>query len=155
MLKMLVHYGLDINTKSGALTLCNAPLHDAVNKGNLNMVDTILELEADINTQNDLGLTPLAIATLRGCEKIALYLLEKSADPEIQDKEGKTPYIHAKENGNKTLLPHLPERKWSLSDDPKWIALIEAKKKQKEEGGAKKGKKGKGKKGGKKGKKKK
>eukprot|EP01083_Nonionella_stella_P094965 266552_1 len=127
MLRMLIHYGMDINTKSGILTLSNTPLHVAVSKDNLNMVDTILELNGDINCQNDLGLAPLAIATLKGHIKVALYLLQKEADPTIKDKEGKTPYIHAKENGIVELLKHLPEAQWSLDDDPQWIALIEAK----------------------------
>lgn len=149
MLRMLIDYGMDINIKSSELTLCNTALMDAVRKGSLNMVDTILELNGEINGQNNLGLTPLAIASLNGHTKIALYLLSKEADPTIEDNEGKTPYIHAKENGNLQLLKHLPEKKWSLKDDPKWNALIEAKLKEKEEGGgAKKG--GKGKKGGKK-----
>merc|ERR1719347_1645044 len=46
MIKMLVGYGMNINAKSGELTLCNCPLHDAAGKGELTMVDTILELEA-------------------------------------------------------------------------------------------------------------
>eukprot|EP00483_Globobulimina_turgida_P010270 UN10289 len=143
MLKMLVHYGMDINSKSGELTLSNTPLHLAVNKGNLNMIDTILDVDGDINSQNDLGLTSLAIATLKGDLKIVLYLLQKKADPTIQDKEGKTPYIHAKENGIVQLLSHLPEQEWSLNDDPKWIALIQAKLKQKQDGETKKSAKGK------------
>ena len=112
------------------------------------MVDTILELNGDINIQNNLGLTPLALATLKGHSKIALYLLSKEADPTIEDNQGKTAYIHAKENGNYELLKHLPEKNWSLEDDPKWKALIEAKLKEKAESdgaskkGDKKGKKG-------------
>mmetsp|Transcript_19549 Transcript_19549/g.17313 ORF Transcript_19549/g.17313 Transcript_19549/m.17313 type:complete len:208 (+) Transcript_19549:155-778(+) len=156
MFRMLIDYGMDINSKSSELTLANTCLHEAVNKNNLNMVDTILELKGDVNICNNLGLTPLALATLKGHSKIALYLLSKEADPTIEDKEGKTAYIHAKENGNYELLQHLPEKQWSLEDDPKWKALIEAKIKAiaNGEGGSKKGNK-KGKKGKKKGKKKK
>eukprot|EP00483_Globobulimina_turgida_P013688 UN13714 len=153
MLKMLVHYGMDINSKSGELTLSNTPLHLAVTKGNLNMVATILGLNGDINSQNDLGLTALAIATLKGHIQIALHLLQKEAEPTIPDSEGKTAYIHTKENGIVELLSHLPEQHWSLNDDPKWLALIEAKLKQKQDGETKKAAKGKKK--GKKGKKKK
>ena len=148
---MLVGYGMDINSKSGALTLCNCPLHDAVGKGELTMVDVILELNGDIDAQNSLGLTPLAISTLKGHTKIALYLLQKGADPNIEDHEGKTAYIHAKENGNNELLQCLPIKKWSLNDDPKYQKLVEAKLKAKADGGAS----GKPKKGGKKGGKKK
>eukprot|EP00484_Ammonia_sp_Unknown_P026321 CAMPEP_0197024680 /NCGR_PEP_ID=MMETSP1384-20130603/5187_1 /TAXON_ID=29189 /ORGANISM="Ammonia sp." /LENGTH=209 /DNA_ID=CAMNT_0042453101 /DNA_START=8 /DNA_END=637 /DNA_ORIENTATION=+ len=144
MMKMLVDYGLDINTKSSELTLCNTPLHDAVNKGDLKMVTAITaELEGDINCQNSLGLTPLAIAALKGHTQIATYLLTQNADASIEDHQGKTAYTHAKENGHLELLKHLPEKKWSLDNDPKWKALVEAKLKQNEEAETKKTSKGK------------
>mmetsp|Transcript_28935 Transcript_28935/g.47384 ORF Transcript_28935/g.47384 Transcript_28935/m.47384 type:complete len:211 (-) Transcript_28935:125-757(-) len=139
MMRLLTEYGLEINVRSNELTLCNTPLHDAVNKNNRQMVDVILELNADINAQNNLGLTPLALAALKGHTEIALFLLSKNSDPDIEDYEGKTPYIHAKENNVHSLLDHLPEKKWCLDSDPKWKALVEAKLKEKENGDTKKG----------------
>lgn len=156
MFRMLIDYGMNINCKSSEITLENSCLHEAVNKNNINMVDCILELNGDINIVNNLGLTPLALATLKGHSKIALYLLSKNADPTIEDNQGKTPYIHAKENGNYKLLQHLPEKQWSLDNDPKWKALIHSKINTKnDDNKVKKSKKGKKGKKSKKGKKKK
>merc|ERR1740123_762428 len=147
MIKMLIQYGCDINAHSDKLTLSNTPLHAAVNGGNLKMVNAILACNANINVKNDLGLTPLALATLNGQTQIALHLLDKGSDPLIADNEGKTAYIHAKELMNDELLIHLPQQNWSLDDDPTWKQMWAAKLKQKADVGSgakkKKGKKSK------------
>lgn len=151
-LQMLANYGIDINSKSTVIRLENTALHDAVYKRQLLMVDTIVNLDADIDAKNALGMTPLSMACLHNSNEIAKYLLKKSADPNIADQEGKTAYIHAKENSNQEMMKCLPVKKWSLDDDPQWQILIQNQLKQNAEQASKgkkstgKGKKGKGKK---------
>ena len=67
-------------------------LHYAVRQGNRAAVETLLEAGADINeaTAGD-HTSPLLIATINGHFDLALFLLERGADPNLASAAGVTP----------------------------------------------------------------
>ncbi|XP_055481492.1 ankyrin repeat domain-containing protein 34B [Psammomys obesus] len=75
----------------------------AVHQSRLRLTRLLLEGGAYINESNDRGETPLMIACKTkhvgqqsvGRAKMVKYLLENSADPNIQDKSGKSALMHA------------------------------------------------------------
>lgn len=75
----------------------NTPLHYAPFAENiLTSEEWLAEVGVDaINAQNNLGDTPLHMAAARGDLEFALLLLERGADPNIQNKRGETALHHA------------------------------------------------------------
>ena len=147
---MLVNAGLDINLQSTQDRLHNTALHDAVQMGSIRAANQLIQLKCDVNMQNDLGLTPIAIATLKGDESMVNILLKcEDINVNISDNNGKTCYNHAKENGFHQLMSLFPETEWNLSNDPQWQSLIEQTIQEQQQANEKKSK---GKKGDKKGK---
>ncbi len=82
----------------------------------LEAVKMCLELGADVNAANSMGLTAAIGAINRGSNDILMYLVEHGARLDIKDKEGRTPKDWA-EGVFLATVP--PERK------PETIALLE------------------------------
>ncbi|ETO09291.1 ankyrin-repeat-containing protein [Reticulomyxa filosa] len=130
--QMLIQYGANVDAKGPSCRMGNTPLHEAVNKGNIKVlnfccllfVELLIAAKADLNIKNALGLTPLALACLNGDLSIVKILLHSNADVNIQDNDGKTAYLHAKENMHKQIMDLLPVQKWTLNDDPSWKMLV-------------------------------
>ena len=74
----------------------NTALHYAAREGHHDVVKTLLEGGADIDevTGGDLS-SPLLMATLNGHFDLAMWLLEQSADPNLQSDPGATPLYAA------------------------------------------------------------
>ncbi len=74
----------------------NAALHYAAREGHRGVVETLLEGGADIDqvTGGDQG-SPLLIATLNGHFDLAMWLLERGADPNLRSDPGATPLYAA------------------------------------------------------------
>lgn len=70
----------------------------AVKKGNLQMVQTLLQYKANPNAKNAAGLTPLMIAAFDNREMMVTLLLKSGADPKVKDVDGKTALHLAIEN---------------------------------------------------------
>ena len=98
----------------------------------------LLKCKANCDGCNSLGLTPLMIASIEGHTDIIELLLEYNAEPTLIDEEGKTAYIHAKENAQFKAMELLPENTWNLEKDPKWQKLVAETVALKEEQNAKK-----------------
>ncbi|XP_046383814.1 ankyrin-3-like [Ischnura elegans] len=71
------------------------PIHAAVMFGNVNVIDTLLEYNADVNSVCNCGLTPLHIAVERGSEEIVMMLLKSCLVIDSKDKNGMTALHHA------------------------------------------------------------
>lgn len=75
-------------------SLC-APLHKAVHARMGNIVEALLEGDADYELQHHMGRTPLHLATMVQSEGIVEALLNTGANPNIEDLAGKTPLHYA------------------------------------------------------------
>ena len=67
-------------------------MHRAVDNGNPEAVQFLLDRGADPNLQNKKGQTPLHYAAYNNNPKIAKFLIEHDADVNIPNKNGLTPY---------------------------------------------------------------
>jgi len=66
----------------------DSALHHATRNGDLETVKSLIESGADLNAQNDQGLTPLHLTALNGRTDLAAVLLENGA--EINSRESYT-----------------------------------------------------------------
>ena len=69
----------------------NQAIHDAVVRGNLEAVESLLKLGSNINQTNQNGNTPLHIALRNGQENVIEYLINHGADVEKATPDGQTP----------------------------------------------------------------
>ena len=81
----------------------------AVNKGHINVVNTILNFRVNINEANDDGYTSLMLATNNGFLKIVKILIEKGANLNSKDKSGYTALILASNKGHTDIIRILLE----------------------------------------------
>ena len=79
------------------------PLHLA-GIGDFNSMKSLLESGYSINEQDAFGATPLLIATVAGREDMVDYLLEHSADPTIEAKDGYSILHRPAFSGKKSLV---------------------------------------------------
>ncbi|PPC88573.1 MAG: hypothetical protein CTY37_00765 [Methylotenera sp.] len=79
----------------------------AVQKGNLQMAQTLLQYKASPNAKNAGGLTPLMIAAYGNQDMLISLLLKAGADASLKDDQGKTAVELAKENDASKALAQL------------------------------------------------
>jgi uncharacterized protein len=65
-----------------------SPLHYAALHGNLDEVKTFITNGADINMQDDSGMTPLQFAVQEKCQSVIVFLLSLNANPNLLDVHG-------------------------------------------------------------------
>ncbi|RNA30640.1 hypothetical protein BpHYR1_011483 [Brachionus plicatilis] len=104
----------------------NTPLHAAVNKGNLKLVQTLLEsmeqeestkvdgkksVKLNVNKQNSkcMNVTCLHLAVWSDLNEIAIKLVQSGADPFLKMNGQSTAFDLAKENSNQVLCDLLLE----------------------------------------------
>ena len=83
----------------------NTPLHWAAYKGNLQMVQLLVEQGADLNATTVEGYTPLRDAIYKNHHQVFNYLLEQGANPKLRDRRGATLLHWAAAAGAITNLP--------------------------------------------------
>ena len=76
---------------------------DAVKGGNIAAVKQHISTGTDVNVKNELGMTPLFLATGMGHKEIAELLISKGADLNVKDKNGGTPLHIASSRGQKEI----------------------------------------------------
>jgi len=97
--KLLIEKGADpneVNVYDGYIG--RSLLHYAAEKGDLDMINFLLEKNADINLQDEMGYTPLMIADEHDKKEAIEFLLEKGANRQVEDNEGKNVIIFAIED---------------------------------------------------------
>lgn len=85
-------------------------LHYLVIENQLEAVRFLVKYRADINTQDDFKVTPLAHAAQCGYEKMVEYLLSQGADVNLADENEDTPIHHAISGNNPQIVLMLIKR---------------------------------------------
>ncbi|GAB2265049.1 hypothetical protein Dimus_000116 [Dionaea muscipula] len=80
--------GVSVNAKDSE---GRTPLHWAVDRGNLNVVELLISKNADVNMKDSEGQTPLHYATVCDRENIAEFLVKHKADATMKDNDGCSP----------------------------------------------------------------
>jgi ankyrin len=89
-----------------------SPLHSAAEFGDLEVVQILVELKADINAPSQAGQTPLHVASYvdeANGAKVVRFLLEHGADATARSKSGFTPLHRASEYGRHKIVRVLLE----------------------------------------------
>lgn len=102
-------------------------LFNAITKGRLPMVESLLRTNIDVDVRNTDGTTALMAAALLGNREMVEVLINKGANIAAQDAEGKTAADIAAQNGHESIAALLrigrqvlppttppPTKKWSL-----------------------------------------
>ena len=63
------------------------------------VLELLLQSEAEVNQQNEDGITPLHVAAMWGNSEAVRLLLDYGADPVVCDDEDMTPLDHAMREG--------------------------------------------------------
>lgn len=95
------------NTKGGSEILKNestSELFKAVEKGDINELQSILNKKVDINAKDSNDRTALMIATYKHNVEAAKLLIDAGADVNIQDKMLNTPFLYAGAEGYLDIL---------------------------------------------------
>ena len=87
--------GIDVNKRDAE---GNTPLHYACLKGYRDIVNLLLDNDADVSIANNLSETPLHAASRSGNKEIIGRLVEYGAELDATDSEGKTPLIRLLDN---------------------------------------------------------
>ncbi|HBL98726.1 TPA: hypothetical protein DDZ86_03730 [Candidatus Dependentiae bacterium] len=112
-IRKILNAGVDVNQ-------CNsdgfAPLFVAINRGDKEIVELLLEHGADVNiSEKTMGCTPLYLACQEGYEFIAKRLLESGALVDKSTNDGYTPLLWAVKAGNKEIVELLLKYKANVN----------------------------------------
>ena len=104
-MKLLLENGADpkIETEEGTTALMAAAgmnwvvaqTYTESDEGILNAVKLCLDLGADVNHVNSMGLAAVHGAANRGSDHVIQFLADHGAKMDLKDKEGRTPYVWA------------------------------------------------------------
>ncbi len=87
--RLLIKIGASVNVRDGAR---RTPLHVAVEKECIDMVDLLIEAKADVNAKDVFGQTPLHYAAYKGNVEIVRRLIAAGADVNAEEEiDGNTP----------------------------------------------------------------
>jgi ankyrin repeat protein/beta-lactamase regulating signal transducer with metallopeptidase domain len=103
MIELAINAGADVNARA-QLRQNKTLLHEAVDSGEKELVQYLLDRGADINAKDRRGWTPLHMAAHAGKMDIVQLLLAKGADPNIGDIRGGTALWYAKDRGHKEIV---------------------------------------------------
>ena len=93
--KELLQSRADLESRRDYLKL--TPLHLAAVWGHIDVVQFLLEMNANVETTDERGYAPLHLATDQGHIDVVQFLLEKSAEIEAKSSSGQTPLFLAKD----------------------------------------------------------
>ncbi len=85
-------------------------LFELIKHGDFEGVKKAIENGADVNARNEIGWTPLHLASYWGCTKIAKLLIENKADVNAKDVCGNTPLHLASRYNNLEIVKLLIEK---------------------------------------------
>lgn len=106
--KYLVEKGADVNNTSISISF----LMDVAQKGDLDMVKFLVENDANVNLEDDMGKTALIYAAANGHFEIVKYLVEHGADIYHEDEGECDACGRAIQNGHEEIGNYLSDVWW-------------------------------------------
>lgn len=90
------------------------------------LIELLINNNADVNSQNDKGETTLELAARYGCIDVVKLLIQRGAHIDHQNKEGVTPLIQAAKEKHKDIVEYLVKNNANVNlyDKYLWSALI-------------------------------
>jgi len=82
---------LHISPNHKGTKMLKFPIHAAIESGNLNIIEALLQSRADPNVRDQYGHTPLHMAARRNMADVIRLLLDKGANPDIENNSGYMP----------------------------------------------------------------
>lgn len=112
MVRTLVTGGADVNARFQLEGEWKnwTPLMLATSLSSGEIVEVLLNSEAEVNAIADGGITALLIAAGNNRQKIVKLLLAHGADPNIKDQTGATPLDYARRAGHEDVVKMLEQR---------------------------------------------
>ena len=110
----LIPYVLDQGAEVDFVSWGSAPLHRAVRKGNLDLVQMLIDRHADVNIRDDHRSSPFHVAARSGKMQILRLLLASGAEMDILDKKRETPLHRAASEGHVETVVLLKEKGSSI-----------------------------------------
>jgi len=99
IIKVLVHHGAEINSRTGS-KLGISPLMLAAMNGHVTAVKLLLDMGSDVNAQIETNRnTALTLACFQGRHEVVALLLDRKANVEHRAKTGLTPLMEAASGG--------------------------------------------------------
>lgn len=112
VIKKLIESGADVNinaySKKEKIFNSNALNFSSAN-GNFEITHALILAGADINSQDDTGLSPLMSASYMGNSKIVKLLIENDVTVDLKDKQGYTALMFASNSGSNDVVKVLLE----------------------------------------------
>ena len=93
-------------------------LHQAVEKGDIQIVQRHIAIKTDLNKKNSAGWTALHLAIMKGDMTIIQALVEAGADVALKGKDDKTAMDLAQEKNQAEVVKYLQEHQQSQAAKP-------------------------------------
>ncbi|QDT74509.1 ankyrin repeat domain-containing protein [Lacipirellula limnantheis] len=97
------------------------PLGNAAIEGHCDVVELLLDYDADIDATDECGNSALASAAAAGRLEVVEQLVEAGARPRQKGSQGRRPIVMAAENGHQTVVDYL--KQFATSADKKEVAV--------------------------------
>ncbi|XP_055848446.1 serine/threonine-protein phosphatase 6 regulatory ankyrin repeat subunit A-like [Episyrphus balteatus] len=104
--ELLLNAGCKVNRKRNKRIPSDTPLHLAIENGDLKLTETLIDHGADMDANNECGLSPIVLAIIEKKEEIIDLLITKMTNINYTCKEGISPLHVAVEYG----LYHVTEK---------------------------------------------
>lgn len=104
-LEALIHEGANVNALDSHSGM--ALVHEAASEGNVQRLQTLKDLGANLDEPNKQGATAMYMAARVGHINVVKKLVELGAKTDVKNAQGKTAYDAAKANGNKPIMDFL------------------------------------------------
>ncbi len=113
----IIKSGTDVNIPAADGTTA---LHWAVYHGQVELVKALLRAEAEVDTRNDYGSSPMMEAATVGNAEVLKLLLDAGADVESANPEGQTALMAVARTGNLAAAELLIERGANVNAAEQW-----------------------------------
>jgi ankyrin repeat protein len=113
----LIKQRTDVNAAESDGT---TPLHWAVYRNDVALVDELLKAGADVNAVNEFGATPMSEAAVTGNAAVIDKLLKAGADPESPNADGQTALMVLARTSNIEAARVLLKKKANVNAVEKW-----------------------------------